>query len=73
MTTKAEHIAYCKERALEYVDAGDLINAYSSMVSDLNNHPETEGHPAIVVGMGLMVGGHLSTPESMREFINGFN
>ena len=33
--TRAEHLAWCKKRALEYVDAGDLLQAYTSMASDL--------------------------------------
>lgn len=73
MTTRAEHLAWCKTRALQYVDAGDTTNAYASMTSDLMKHPETEGHAAIQLGMMLMMGGHLSTPQQMREYINGFN
>jgi hypothetical protein len=36
-----EHLAECKRRALEYLDAGDLNSAGASMLSDLNKHPET--------------------------------
>jgi hypothetical protein len=35
--TRAEHLAWCKERALEYVEDGDLINAVSSMISDMQD------------------------------------
>lgn len=52
--TRAEHIAWCKQRALEYVDNGDLQNAYASMHSDLQKHPETKGHSALGLGMMLM-------------------
>ncbi len=71
--TREEHLAWCKQRALEYVDQGDLTNAYASMASDLTKHPETEKHAAIQLGMMLMMGGHLSTAPEMRKFINGFN
>jgi hypothetical protein len=71
--TRAKHLQWCKERANEYVDAGDLPQAYASMVSDLSKHPETEGHSAISLGMMLMVGGHLGTEREMRKFIDGFN
>ncbi len=71
--TRAEHLAWCKQRALEYVDQDDLTNAWASMVSDLNKHSETEGHSAIELGMMLLMNGHLSTPLDMRKFINGFN
>jgi hypothetical protein len=71
--TRAEHMAWCKQRALEYVNRGDLTDAYASMSSDLGKHPETEGHAAISLGLMLMMGGHLGTPQKMRDFINGFN
>ena len=36
-----EHLEWCKERAREYLRAGDLVNAVTSMMSDLDKHPET--------------------------------
>lgn len=41
--------------------------------SDLTKHPETEGHAAIELMMILAMGGHLSTPHRVREFIEGIN
>ena len=73
METREQHMAWCKKRALEYVDVGDLANAAASMASDLRKHPETENHSAIQLGMGLLMIGQLSTVEAMREFIEGFN
>jgi hypothetical protein len=35
--TRDEHLARCKRRALEYVDAGDLTRAAASMASDLKS------------------------------------
>ena len=70
---RQEHLDWCKKRAIEYVEIGDLSQAYASITSDLNKHPETEGHSAIMLGMMLMMGGHLSTKEEMRKFIEGFN
>lgn len=71
-TTREEHMKWCKERALEYVDT-DPQGAYASMASDLQKHPETAGHVGIELGMMQMMGGMLSTPEQMRHFIEGFN
>lgn len=71
--TRAEHLAWCKKRAFEYVDMGDLSQAYASMASDLGKHPETQDHPAIGLGMMLMMGGNLQTEAEMRKFIEGFN
>lgn len=72
MTTRSEHMEWCKARALALADTGDLKGAFSSMASDLSKHPETVAHPAISLGFGLMMTGHLDTPETMREFIEGF-
>lgn len=70
---RQEHIEWCKQRAMEYVDAGDIDNAFASMASDLGKHPETSGHVAISLGMQMIMGGMISTPEEMRKFIDGFN
>ncbi|MCR4306930.1 MAG: hypothetical protein NUV42_03075 [Candidatus Yonathbacteria bacterium] len=70
---RSEHMALCKKRALEYVEVGDLYQAYASMVSDLGKHPETESHAAIQLGMMLMMSGQLNTVQEMRKFIEGFN
>lgn len=70
---RSEHLDWCKKRAMECVDHGDLNNAFASMLSDLRKHQETEDHPAIELGLMLKMGGHLSTSEKMREFIDGFN
>lgn len=70
---KTEHLQWCKQRAYEILDNGDITGAYASMASDLNKHEETQGHSAIELGMMLMMSGNLSTTEQMRKFINGFN
>ena len=71
--TRAEHLAWCKERALEYCDRGDTENALTSMFSDLGKHKETEGHGAISLGMQMMMGGFLNSNAEVVKFINGFN
>lgn len=71
--TREEHLVWCKSRATEIAATGDLAGAYASMVSDLNKHPETEGHGAIQLGVMLMMGGHLSSVQEMSKFIDGFN
>jgi len=71
--TRQEHLDWCKKRALEYCDMGDLNQAFASMGSDLGKHLDTANHPGIQLGMGLLMAGHLETPEKMRKFIEGFN
>ena len=71
--TRAEHLAWCKQRALEYVDKGDLHNAFASMASDLNKHEETRDHGGTQLGMIMLMAGQLERPDDMRRFIEGFN
>lgn len=73
METRAEHLKWCKQRALEYVDAGDLANAFGSFVSDMKKHPETINHPTLQMGARLLANGHLNSETQMRHWINGFN
>lgn len=70
--TRAEHLEWCKKRALEYVDAGDLPNAVASMKSDMNKHEETANYPHVLDQLAvleLMKG----DVEGIRRWITGFN
>jgi hypothetical protein len=71
--TRAEHLQWAKDRALEYADRGDLADAMASMTSDLNKHPETKGHAGIELMGMLALAGHLRTRKDVREYIEGFN
>jgi len=68
---RAEHLQWCKDRALEYVDIGDFQQAVGSICSDLRKHPDTEASAQIAFPLGMMaVNG---SAADMRKFINGFN
>lgn len=69
--TREEHLTWCKERAIEYVDAGDLTNAVMSMCSDVGKHEETKDHPGVMLGVVELM--NLPTADSVRRFIEGFN
>jgi hypothetical protein len=71
--TRDEHVEWCKQRAREYLDRGDTVNAFTSMGSDLSKHPETQNHKGVEIGLQLMMIGSLSTVPEMRKFIEGFN
>lgn len=71
--SRADHLAWCKTRAMEYVENGDTQQAFSSMGSDLRKHPETKDHIGIELGMLQLLTGELKTPAAMRRFIEGFN
>ena len=71
---RAEHLQWCKDRAIEILDTdGDIAQAYASFGSDMSKHPETQNHGAIQLGVMMMFDGQLNTIEEMRKFINGFN
>jgi hypothetical protein len=70
---RAEHLQWCKDRAMEYANRGELTEAVASITSDLTKHPETDGHAGIQMGVMLRFGGLLNTPHEVEKFINGFN
>jgi len=72
MMTRAEHLAWCKSRALELLDAGNVTEAFTSMMSDLSKHPDTDNHSGCQLGMLLLISGCLASPDQMRRFLEGF-
>jgi hypothetical protein len=70
--TRDEHLAWCKTRALEYLDRGELANAVASMGSDLTKHPDTN-NPAhnglLMLGMMYVVDNDIA---AVRRWIEGF-
>jgi hypothetical protein len=50
--TRDEHLDWCRKRALEHLDAGDLTHAVASMAK---THPDTD-NPALngLVAIGMM-------------------
>ena len=73
--TRAEHVAWCKQRALAELDADPQgmgpVHALSSLQSDLRKHPDTAGHQGLELGALLAFGGHLQTERQVREWIDG--
>jgi len=72
MQPRAQHLEWCKKRALAYCDQGYLQQALASMFSDLTKHPQTANHSGIGRDVGRMSSGDLTTPDQVREFIEGF-
>lgn len=71
--TRAEHLQWAKDRALEYVEAGDFTGACASILSDLSKHPQIDPSVAKrVFGIEAFTGG-LNTAEKVKHFINGIN
>jgi hypothetical protein len=70
MMTRDEHLEWCKKRALEYLDRGDIQNAVTSMLYDMDKHPETKViEPLFMLGMQTIID---RNAEAARRFIVGF-
>ena len=67
------HLEWCKQRANEYVEQGDMQQAFASFQSDMTKHPETANHMALEMGTMLLISGNLSSQRQMIDWINGFN
>lgn len=68
---RTEYVKWCKERALVYLDRGDVTNAVTSMMSDMDKRDDTKV-PQALVPLGMMA--IISRDESeARRFIVGFN
>ena len=69
--TRDEHLAWCKERALEYVDRRELGDAVASMSSDMMKHPETKDSALVLMELAIL---HITQGdvEGVRRWIEGF-
>jgi hypothetical protein len=70
--TRDEHLASCKKRALQYLDAGNLIEAFTSMASDLSKHPELEKIGKMMFPIGMLYVQQRDIHQ-LRRWIEGFN
>jgi len=70
--SREDHLAWCKQRAHEYLARGDVQNAVTSMLSDMQKHPETELKSPTLTMLGMMAIQSGSQHEA-RRFIDGFN
>jgi len=70
-----EHLEWARKRAIAYLEqpVPEVLNALTSMMSDLNKHPELENHPGIRICVGLLLIGNLQTPSEARRFIDGYH
>jgi hypothetical protein len=68
--TRAEHLAWCKARAHQYLAIGDIMNAVQSMMSDLQKHDEIRiDAELLALGLSIM----LSNNKNLAlAYIEGF-
>jgi hypothetical protein len=70
ITDRQKHVAWCKQRATEYVKAGDLSGALSSMMSDMSKREDTKP-PDVLFMLGVME--MQNGAAAVQRFIDGFN
>jgi hypothetical protein len=69
-TQRDEHLARCKERALEYWRAGELGNAVASMASDLRKYDDLGCNDGLLMLAMLYV--TQSDYDGVKRWIEGF-
>lgn len=67
-----QHIKFCKERALEYLDQGNVAMAFTSFSSDMANDDETREIFSLLMPVGMQAA-MTNDEKEMRRFIEGFN
>lgn len=71
MVARHLHLQWCKQRALAYLEDGDIKNAITSMLSDLDKHPETKcNHFLALFGMRIIMDKDIM---AAKRWIEGFN
>jgi hypothetical protein len=69
--SREEHLAWCKARAHEYLDRGDIKNGVTSMLSDMGKRDDTKVNPTLALfGMKVIIDQDMI--EAVR-FVDGFN
>ena len=73
--TRQEHLEWCKKRAMEYVERGELLNGVTSMMSDLDKHPETKDMGGVLGMLGLLAAQQAQSGDrdGVIRYIRGFN
>ena len=71
--TRDEYLEQAKQRALKYWEHGDLLEAVTSMMSDLHNHEELRHHQGLYIGEMWLVSPALHQDRNfVHRFIVGF-
>jgi hypothetical protein len=69
--TRDEYVQWCKDRALEYFNRGDLDDAVASMMSDMRKRDDTQ-YPEVLDHLALLELMNYNR-EGVRRWIVGFN
>lgn len=68
---RSDHLQWCKDRANEYLDRGNVSEGVASMISDMGKHEETDLNSTLVMlGMMTVASNDLA---GAKRFVDGFN
>jgi len=70
---RTEHLQWAKNRALDILKSGTMIEAYTSFISDMNKHEETREHIMLSGGLQMILSNLFNTKDELKKFINDFN
>ena len=67
MKTRAEHLEWCKQRAMEFCERGDADGGLLSMLRDLGKHTETAASTLLIIQLRAS---RLSSMAEVLKFID---
>ena len=70
---RQNYVQWCKDRAMEYVTAGDLKNAVMSMLSDMKKNSETDSPILGILMIAGMDAARQNDTQAITKWIQGFN
>ena len=69
---REEHLEVCKKRARAYLVKGDPVNAVTTMMKDMQDHPETSFGPESVLSMLGLKAAMSGDLREAERYIEGF-
>ena len=67
--SRDDHLYWCKSRAVDYLDRGEIREGILSFLSDMQKHEETKSHGALMFLLGMSN----NTRAEVKKFILDFN
>lgn len=74
METREQYVQWCKDRAMECVKRGDLLDGVTSMMSDMDKRDDTKLKGMLsALGIHAAIAATNGDRDAVERFILGFN
>lgn len=74
METREEYVKWCKSRAMDLINSGDLLGGVTSMMPDMDKRADTKLSPALTpLGLYAAIQANKGDRDFAERFILGFN